>query len=225
MISACTLFGDRSGTEEPPYTVVDTLAESIEVRRYGPRLAAEVVVTGDEEETRSAGFRKLAAFIFGDNRGEKSIAMTAPVGQSSATDPVSQSNAEKIAMTAPVSQSEASDGEWRVRFFMPRDYTEETLPEPTDPEIAIVTVPAETLAVVRFSGSRSAKAVDDADGGAARRREGQRLAGGRQTGGAVLRSAVDALVPSPQRGRRRGRAAQPGLISTITYRGSLRCLA
>lgn len=144
------MFGDRSDTEQPRYTVVDSLGGSIEVRQYQPRLAAEVVVTGNEDETRSAGFRKLAAFIFGDNRADQSIAMTAPV---------SQSRAEKIAMTAPVAQSEAAPGQWRVRFFMPAEYTLDTLPEPTAPDIAVVEVPPETFAVVRFSGSRAPKAV------------------------------------------------------------------
>lgn len=150
-VSACSLFGDRSGTEQPSYDVVDTLGDSAEVRRYVSRLAADVVVSGDEREARSAGFRKLAAFIFGDNRGTQAIAMTAPV---------SQSSAETIEMTAPVAQTEASDGRWRIRFFMPERYTTETLPEPTDPDIAIVTVPAETRAALRFSGSRSPETVE-----------------------------------------------------------------
>ncbi len=152
LISACSAFGVRSGTEQPPYTVVDDLGGGVEVRRYEPRLAAEVVVAGREDETRSAGFRKLAAFIFGDNRKNQSIAMTAPV---------SQANAEKIAMTAPVAQNEVAPGQWRVRFFMPAQYTAETLPEPTDPDIAIVEMPSQTVAVIRFSGSRTPEAVHE----------------------------------------------------------------
>jgi len=150
LINACSMFGDRSGTEQPRYTVVDNLGGSVEVREYQPRLAAEVLVAGGEDETRSAGFRKLAAFIFGDNRANQSIAMTAPV---------SQSNAKRIAMTAPVAQTEAAPGQWRVRFFMPDAYTIETLPKPTDPDIAVVEVPSETFAAIRFSGSRSPEAV------------------------------------------------------------------
>ena len=151
--SGCSTFGIRSGTEQPSYRIVDTLADNVDVRRYGPRLVAEVVVTGEEERARSAGFRKLAAFIFGDNRARQSISMTAPV---------SQAASERIAMTAPVSQAEAGSGRWRVRFFVPSEYTRETLPEPNDPDIAISELPPETVAVLRFSGSRAPSAVHEA---------------------------------------------------------------
>jgi hypothetical protein len=151
--SGCSTFGIRSGTEQPSYTVVGTLGDNVEIRRYGLRLVAEVVVTGEEERARSAGFRKLAAFIFGDNRARQSISMTAPV---------SQAASEKIAMTAPVSQAEGGSGRWRVRFFVPSEYTRETLPEPNGPDIAILELPPETLAVLRFSGSRAPSAVHEA---------------------------------------------------------------
>jgi len=151
--SACSAVGIRSSTEQPSYIVLETLASNLEVRRYAPRLAAEVVVGGEEADARSAGFRKLAAFIFGENRTRQSIAMTAPV---------SQASSEKIAMTAPVSQEEAGRGQWRVRFFLPSQYTRETLPEPNDQDITILELPPETLAVIRFSGSRAPLAVHEA---------------------------------------------------------------
>lgn len=153
LVSGCSAFGIRSGTEQPSYEVVETLGDNAEIRQYGPRLAAEVVIAGEERQARSAGFRKLAAFIFGDNRTRQPIAMTAPV---------SQAVSEKIAMAAPVSQEEASPGLWRVRFLMPGIYTHETLPEPNDPDITIVDLPPETLAVIRFSGSRAPSAVHEA---------------------------------------------------------------
>ncbi len=155
LVSGCSAFGIRSGTEQPSYEVVDTLGDNVEIRQYGPRIAAEVVVAGEEGQARSAGFRKLAAFIFGDNRTRQSIAMTAPV---------SQAVSEKIAMAAPVSQEEAGPGLWRVRFLMPGIYTHETLPEPNDPDIVISELPTETLAVLRFSGSRAPSTVHKATG-------------------------------------------------------------
>lgn len=138
----------RADTEEPRFTVVDKIGV-IEVREYGPRLAAEVVVQGDEESARSDGFRPLADYIFGNNTAREKIAMTAPVAQT---------RSERIAMTAPVSQTRDGSG-WRVRFFMPAKYTRETLPQPTNPAVQIVEVPAETMAVLRFSNSRSAEAI------------------------------------------------------------------
>lgn len=98
---ACSIVGIRSGTEQPKYEVVRPLAENVEVRRYAPRLAAEVVAEGDEEAARSAAFRRLAAFIFGGNTTQKSIAMTAPVAESA------KGKSESIAMTAPVATAAA----------------------------------------------------------------------------------------------------------------------
>jgi hypothetical protein len=161
LVSACSTLGIRSGTEQPDYAVIERLDgenQAVEIRRYPPRLAAEVTVKGDETEARSAGFRTLAAYIFGDNSKRADIAMTAPVAQAPATG----SQGEAIAMTAPVAQSPAGAGEWIVRFFMPAKYDRKTLPEPTDPKVAIVELPEETLAAVRFSGSRDPEAVDAA---------------------------------------------------------------
>lgn len=138
----------RADTEEPRFTIVDKIGV-VEVRQYGPRLAAEVVVQGDEEDARSDGFRPLADYIFGNNKARAKIAMTSPVAQE---------RNEKIAMTAPVSQSRDGSG-WRIRFFMPAKYTRDTLPEPINPAVRIVEVPGETMAVLRFSNSRSAEAI------------------------------------------------------------------
>ena len=57
-------------------------------------------------------------------------------------------------MTAPVSQRSRADGEWVIRFFMPADKTMESLPAPNDAAVKLVTVPAETVAVRRFTGNR-----------------------------------------------------------------------
>lgn len=147
-VAGCSVVGVRGGTEEPPYTV-DTRLGEIEVRTYGPRLAAETFVEGDEEAARNEGFRRLAAYIFGGNTARQDIAMTAPVAQTS----------EPIAMTAPVAQESVAPGRWRIRFFMPGRYTLATLPRPNDSAVQIVEVPAQQVAVLRFSGDRSAAAV------------------------------------------------------------------
>lgn len=144
------LVGVRAGTEEPRFTVVERVGE-IEIRHYGPRLAAEVQVSGSEEEARNAGFRKVAGYIFGGNRTKASIAMTAPVAQAGGS--------QSIAMTAPVAQVREPGASWRIQFFMPAKYTLETLPTPTDPSVRIVQVPAQDYAVLRFTGSRSGPAV------------------------------------------------------------------
>ncbi len=152
-VGACSVFGIRSGTEEPAYRSLAQIGR-VEIREYGPRLAAETAVDGDEEAARSAGFRRIAAFIFGANRAQAKIAMTAPVGQAPAS-----GEAAKIAMTAPVGQARDAAGRWVVRFYMPASYTLDTLPTPTDPQVHIVSLPAETLAVLRFSGLPSTASV------------------------------------------------------------------
>ncbi len=151
-LAGCSLFGIRSGYEQPPYAVVATLPGDVEIRRYAPRLAAETTVeTSDRQDGMSEAFRVLAAYIFGDNRARTKVSMTAPVAVEGA--------AEKIAMTAPV-EAAAADGSVTMRFFMPAEWTRDTLPEPTDARIRIVDVPGETLAVLRFSGLGREDAVE-----------------------------------------------------------------
>jgi len=121
--------------EEPRY-VVSLQDGPFEVRDYPPLLAAETIVEGGRSEAVNAGFRTLARFIFGANRSRQEIAMTAPVIQSRAD------RGETIAMTAPVIQTPAAGDAYAVQFLMPSGYTAETVPQPTDPNVRIVTVPA-----------------------------------------------------------------------------------
>ena len=158
LLTGCSVFGIRSGTEQPSYQVVAELGEAIEVRRYGPRLAAEVEVeAGEEDEARNAAFRVLAAYIFGANRAQQEIAMTAPV------EVAGESEGEKIAMTAPV-ETVSREGGLTMRFFLPVELTAATAPTPEDPRVRILTVPGQTLAVRRFTGWRGAAAVDAEEG-------------------------------------------------------------
>jgi hypothetical protein len=139
-LTACSVVGVRT-VEEPPFTVVDHVG-AVEIRQYSPRIAAQTLVAADVEGARSTGFRRIAGYIFGGNQARTSIAMTAPVAQGSQT----------IAMTAPVAQAPAG-GAQMIQFFMPKNYTLETLPVPNDPAVQLVTVPAQIMAVLRFSGS------------------------------------------------------------------------
>ena len=150
LLGACSVVGIRDGTEEPRHDVVGR-AGAAEIRRYAPRIAAETTVQATEIEARSQGFRRLAAYIFGANTTKASIAMTAPVAQGATS--------ERIAMTAPVAQDRNAAGAWTIRFFMPARYTLDTLPAPTDPAVTLVPIPAQTYAVLRFTGSTAPDAV------------------------------------------------------------------
>jgi len=134
-----------SAIEEPKYTVVRQY-DGFEIREYAPYLVAEVIVPGPAEEAGNQGFRILAGYIFGKNRGERKISMTAPVAQAPA--PV------KIEMTAPVTQAAATGG-YVVQFTMPSEYTLETLPEPLDPQVKLKEVSGGRFAVIRYSGTWS----------------------------------------------------------------------
>ncbi len=151
LLTACSVVGVRSGTEQPRYDVVAHLADGVEIRRYAPRLAAETTVDGTEYSARSTGFRRVAGYIFGGNRGGARIAMTAPVAVAPA--------GERIAMTAPVAQARDPDGRWTIRFFLPAGLAEADAPVPNDDRVRIVAVPAETMGVLRYTGSTSADAV------------------------------------------------------------------
>ena len=73
-----SIVGIRTGTAEPSFTV-QRQVRGVEIRRYGPRIAAETTIDADEEKARSEGFRRLAGYIFGGNTTKSKIAMTAPV--------------------------------------------------------------------------------------------------------------------------------------------------
>lgn len=143
----------REDIETPRYEVVSTF-DAFEVRRYAPRLVAEVEVTGSPREATNAGFRVLADYIFGNNTARGSIAMTAPVDR--------RATAEPIAMTAPVDRRQAGEDErWVVTFTMPSRYTLETLPAPNDERVKIRVVPTTHVAAVRFSGAPSEARVQE----------------------------------------------------------------
>jgi hypothetical protein len=138
-----TLFGSPAmAIEEPAYKTV-LQDGKFEIRDYPSLIVAEVTVTGGQKEAAGKGFRLLAGYIFGGNKRRQSIAMTAPVAQAPSS--------EKIAMTAPVTQIDNA-GTWIVRFTMPNAYTLDTLPEPNDPKVQLKRLPAERVAVIRFSG-------------------------------------------------------------------------
>jgi hypothetical protein len=127
---------------ERPHYSVEFSEKPCEVRDYAPTIVASVQVTGSREDAVSAGFRILAAYIFGDNQTQGKIAMTAPVTQSAS---------QEIAMTAPVEQSMTRSG-WDVRFTMPAAYTLGKLPKPRDARVHLLAVPGRRAAAITFSG-------------------------------------------------------------------------
>jgi hypothetical protein len=145
-LAACILllpWSPAMAIDEPRYTLIRAY-DAFEVRQYEPYLVAETVVRADAEEAGNQGFRILAGYIFGQNKGTRKIEMTAPVAQTPA----------KIAMTAPVAQSAGPAG-YVIQFSMPREWTLDTLPEPIDARVMLRAVPARKIAVIRYSGTWS----------------------------------------------------------------------
>ncbi len=132
--------------EEPAYDVVRQIGEQIEVRRYAGYVVAEVVLGATVADAGNQAFPILAGYIFGKNKGQRSLDMTAPVTLSA--DPV------KLAMTAPVTQGAVAGGT-RVQFVLPKDVTLASAPDPLDPRIRLREEPASLRAVIRYSGTWS----------------------------------------------------------------------
>jgi hypothetical protein len=145
-LAACILlvpWNCALAVDEPRYTVLRTV-DAFEVRQYDSYLVAETVVSATAKEAGSQGFRILAGYIFGQNKGSRKIEMTAPVAQTPT----------RIAMTAPVAQS-ASSGGYLIQFAMPGNWTLQTLPEPIDSRVTLRAIPARTVAVIGYSGTWS----------------------------------------------------------------------
>lgn len=128
--------------EEPDFRVVRELKDA-QVRQYAAYTVAEVVVPGPASEAGNQAFPILAGYIFGKNKGERKLAMTAPVTQAAV--PV------KLEMTAPVTQTAATGG-FRVQFVLPKGVTVANAPEPEDTRVQLREVPPSQVAVIRYSG-------------------------------------------------------------------------
>jgi hypothetical protein len=139
--SLLSVFGVRAPYEQPHYEVVGHLGDGVELRHYDPRVVVETDIKAGDD---GAAFGRLFHYITGANRGAARIAMTVPV----------EMIGERIAMTVPV---EIGGGKV-MRFVLPREVVSKGAPAPTDPAVHITTVPAQTVAVVRFSGLLTAGA-------------------------------------------------------------------
>jgi len=121
-----------------PYEQLWTV-NGTEIRRYPQTILAETTAP-----TQRIAFQRLFRYISGTNQSNESISMTAPVETQSG---------DSIPMTAPV-RSEATETEAetvRMAFYLPSEYTPETAPEPTEPDVTLITEPQKTVAVDQFS--------------------------------------------------------------------------
>lgn len=127
--------------EEPEYEVLQQ-ADDYEIRDYSSYLVAETRVSGDFDRTGNAAFRRLAGYIFGDNRR---------ITDDGQVDSESMS----MKMTVPVTRERVNDGGGRstvYRFVMERAYDRGSLPEPNDKRVTITEEPGGRFAALRYKG-------------------------------------------------------------------------
>ena len=136
------LPGAAHAVEEPAYTVLQTFP-AFEIRQYASYTVAEVVMPPPASDAGNRAFPILAGYIFGKNKGERKLEMTAPVTQTPV--PV------KLEMTAPVTQQAGSEGVL-VQFVLPKDIKLQNAPEPLDARVMLREVAPRRVAVIRYSG-------------------------------------------------------------------------
>jgi len=112
--------------EEPTYDVLERTGD-VEIRRYAPMATATVPVQAEGEEAREEAFKRLAAFIFGENQEGETLAMTSPVVE------------DRREMT----------------FVLPKRVLADGVPNPTDPSIRIAFTPSRTVAALRYGGDQT----------------------------------------------------------------------
>ena len=119
-----------SRVAQAQYTVI-AKTQDYEIRLYAEHLEAQTAVEGPNSVAMNSGFRIIARYIFGGNKNNQSISMTAPVLASI------EGKADTMA------------------FIMPKPFTLQTLPTPQDPRVKIVNIPEKKVAALRFRWYRS----------------------------------------------------------------------
>jgi hypothetical protein len=122
-------------TETQPYHIIKR-EKDFEIRLYPSATMAKITIkVKTYKELSSAGFRKLASFIFGGNKANKNIAMTTPV------------------------HMDINEFKSSMSFVMPADYTKDNLLKPNDSSITIKTTNEEYVAAIRFGGYANDEAI------------------------------------------------------------------
>jgi hypothetical protein len=150
-VSSLLVVKSAMAIEKAKYSVLEK-EDGFEIRQYDPQIVAETFVEGDLEKAGNEGFRRLYAYISGENTKKQSISMTAPVSQ--------ETGSKKIAMTAPVKQ-EKKDNRWRITFLIPAEYTLETLPEPNDTRVRLTEESGRLMVAVKYSGTWSEEGYEE----------------------------------------------------------------
>ena len=101
-----------------------------EVRDYDPIVIAKTSVNSNYSNAASTGFRRIANYIFGGNKNQMNIAMTAPV----------------------ILNTPSSKNDYDILFVMPKEYSLDDLPLPNYDNIKLQTKELGKTAVISFGG-------------------------------------------------------------------------
>lgn len=167
-------------TPQPSYELEQRLGD-LEIRVYDAHWVAETTVSDASwDQALDEGFRRLARYIFGDNRpspfqSNQSAKPHAPLGAPRRSDdrhdpgynipmPVPtiarfEPRRETIAMTSPVNVSTHDERSYTVAFNLPEGRTLASLPAPNDERVRLERRPRRRVAVTRFRGAYSGPRV------------------------------------------------------------------
>lgn len=147
LLSGCSIVGKES-VENAPYNVIKTAQnESIELRKYKRMILVSAPMKGGMKGGRNAAFRSLFKYISGDNIDQTKIVMTTPV----IMDKTQKDSGKEIPMTAPVFMDGDSETPM-MSFVMPADFTLDTTPTPTNPDVKVQELTNYTVAAITFNG-------------------------------------------------------------------------
>ena len=141
LFTGCSMLG-LDKTPEPEYKVVSEEKSKgllFQVRDYSELVIAETIVKNENfDEVGNIGFDRLGGYIFGENKKN-----------------------EKIQMTAPVLLDENSkEKTWKITFILPKEYSLEKAPPPTNQKVVIKKEQEKRFAVVQFNGALSKQNFD-----------------------------------------------------------------
>lgn len=141
-------FGIRH-EETPSYSILHKEAD-YEIREYAGYICAQVQVKDiDDRRLVKTAFMKLARYIFGANKKQIVVPMTAPV--------IKQTICETIPMAAPVLMQRSDENVLWMSFVMPKSYSLDALPKPDDETITFKAIGRHRAAVLTYSGRSNPK--------------------------------------------------------------------
>jgi hypothetical protein len=131
-----TIRASAQGKNQP-YTIIK-IADGYQIRLY-PSSTMAIISSSSKtyKDLGRNGFGILAKYIFGSNKSNQKIEMTAPV------------------------YMEVSDSSSSMSFVMPKNITQNTAPIPNNSDVKLKTVPEILVAVIEFDGFSNDSKIKD----------------------------------------------------------------